>query len=590
MRSIFIFLIINTFLFAQNPDKFWETYYEKSGFKETPPYAETVKYCQQLASVSPMIHYTSFGTSPQGRDLPLLIVDKNGNFTPEKVRQTNNAVIMIQAGIHSGEIDGKDAGLMLIRNMVIFRQNIELLDNVTILFIPIFNVDGHERSGPYNRINQNGPEEMGWRTTAQNYNLNRDYLKADSPEMHGFLELFNEWLPDFFVDCHVTDGADYQYTVTYALETMGVQNDSIMVWSKNVYLNELFTKMETDGFPIIDYISFRKWNDPRSGLEGSVSKPRYSTGYTSLQNRPGLLIETHMLKDYKTRVNGTYAMLENTLKILNSEHARLKQLIAAADNRVQQKEFREQTFPLSYKLTGDSTIIDFLGYEYTVEKSDLSGGNWFRYSKTPVTYKLPYFDFIEVEETTKLPEAYIIPVEWTDIISRIELHGIEFKRLQDDHKVKVKSFKFSNVKWAQIPFEHHHNVTFDIEEIEQERAYPMGSVIIPMSQRRAKVIANILEPEAPDSYVFWGFFDPIFERKEYAEAYVMEEIARFMLASDEDLKKEFEDKKATDKEFAGNPEEILDWFYQRSPYWDKKLYIYPVGKIFDSNVLNNLLK
>lgn len=590
MKKVFILLFFVTTLIAQDATSYWQTWYEKSGYKETPRYKETIEYCQKLSSSSPMIQYTTFGKSPQGRDLPLLIVDKNGNFSSDAVRKTDNVVFLIQAGIHAGEIDGKDAGLMLIRDLIIFRKNISLLDHVTLLFIPIFNVDGHERFGAYNRINQNGPEEMGWRTTAQNYNLNRDYLKADAPEMHGFLKLYNEWLPEFFADCHVTDGADYQYTVTYDIETHISQDPGLINWAKKVYIPLMQSKMTADGFPIFHYIEFRKWADPASGLKSSVSLPRYSTGFTSLHNRPGLLIETHMLKDYKSRVDGTYSMLQATISVLNKEYLKLKGLIARADSITSDKSFHNKPFPLTYKETGDSTMVDFLGYKYTVKKSDLSGGNWIRYSKNDTTFKLALYDSFTTEKTTNLPEAYIIPVEWKDIIDRLKLHGVHFSRLKESQKIKINSYKFSNVKWKEKPYENHHNVTFDMQEITDERTFPAGSAIVPMNQSRAKIIAHILEPEAPDSYVFWGFFDPIFEKKEYAENYVMEEMARFMLAGDDSLSKAFEEKKANDKKFADDPEAILNWFYQRSPYYDKKLNVYPVGKIFNSNILNNLLK
>ena len=297
-----------------------------------------------------------------------------------------------------------------------------------------------------------------------------------------------------------------------------------------------------------------------------------------------------MLKNYKSRVDGTYFTLKRTTEILNQEHLNLKQQIQKADDATKNESFRKKELPLAFDLTKDSTIIDFLGYKYTREQSSLSAGDWFRYSKEDTVFKIPYFGSFKVSKTVKLPEAYIVPAEWLEIIKRIELHGIEFTRLEENQKIKVMSYKFSNVKWDAIPYENHHNVTFEMQEIEQEKTYPGGSILIPMAQSRAKVIANILEPYAPDSYVYWGFFDPIFERKEYAESYVMEEVARFMLASDDNLKKEFEEKMANDKEFAQNPLEILDWFYQRSPYWDEKLNIYPVGKIFDTDVLNNLLK
>jgi len=588
MKNIILLLLTTFSIHAQNLSSDWLTFYEKSGFKETPRYAETVEYCKRLADASPMVHYTTFGESPQGRDLPLLIIDKNGNFSADQVRRSNNVVFLIQAGIHSGEIDGKDAGLMLIRDMVIKGINKEMLDHVTILFMPIFSVDGHERFSAYNRINQNGPEEMGWRVTAQNYNLNRDYLKADSPEMQSWLKIYNEWLPEFFADCHVTDGADYQYAITYSIEYKHAHDKNVGDWIKNDYLDSIMPSMEKSGFPMIKYIWFKKDHDPKSGIGLGIAGPRYSNGFTILHNRPGLLIETHMFKDYKIRVDATYEILKQTLQILNRDYLKLKEAITIADGAVRKDSFRRKRYPLTYKQVADSIWIDFLGYKYTIEESDLTGGDWHRYSKDTVNMKIPLFNVYEPAITAHLPEAYIIPVEWTDVIERIKLHGISFKTLKQEAKLKVISYKFSNEKWRERPYENRHTLKFDVEEIEEERKYPKGSVVIPMNQRTAKVIAHILEPKAPDSFLFWGFFDSIFEQKEYAESYVMEEYARIMLSSDENLKKEFELKMAKDTEFATDSKKILKWFYKKSPYWDKRINTYPVGKIFDKTVLENL--
>ncbi len=583
------FLAIN-FLFGQQASSDWQTYYEKSNFKATPRYTETVEFCKRLADASPMVTYTTFGTSPQGRDLPLLIVDKNGNATAGQVRRSSNVVFLIQAGIHSGEIDGKDAGLTLIRDMVIYGKNKDLLDHVTLLFMPIFSVDGHERFSAYNRFNQNGPEEMGWRVTAQNYNLNRDYLKADSPEMQAWLKLYNKWLPEFFADCHVTDGADYQYAITYKIDQYGLLEKPVIDWIGQSYLPTVKPAMEEVGFPLQEYISFKKAHDPKSGMSSWVTPPRLSDGYVAIQNRPGLLIETHMFKDYKTRVSATYALLLNTIKVLNRDYTKLRDLISAADIHIASEKFRTNPFTLKYKASADSSWINFAGYSYSKEKSDLTGGDWYRYTKDTVTWKIPFFNKFESDIQVKLPEAYIIPVEWTQVIERIKLHGIDYKILREDKKIKVASYTFSNEKWSARPYENHHTLTFDMTEKEEERTFPKGSYIIPMNQQTAKVIANILEPRARDSFFFWGFFDSIFEVKEYVEDYVMEDYARFMLSSDADLKKEFETKMAADSAFAKSPKKIIRWFYERSPYWDKRINTYPVGKIFDKTVLDQITK
>jgi hypothetical protein len=586
----FIFLILISYTQSQ-PDP-WLTHYEKSNYLETAGYDEVIRYSKMLAQVSPWVHYMSFGTSPQGREIPLLIFDKNGNFDPETVRASGNIVLLIEAGIHPGEADGTDAVLMLMRDMIIKKKLFHLLDNVTFLFIPAFNVDGLARFGPFNRINQNGPKEMGWRATAQNLNLNRDFLKADAPEMHAWLKLFNRWLPDFFVDCHTTDGADYQYVLTYMLEIFGNMDIDLTKWQKDIYLPYVKSEMDKTGLPVFQYVSFRRWHDPRSGLISGVSPPRLSHGYTALQNRPSLLIETHSLKQHKIRVEATYYMLQYTAELLNKEYKTVKQLISTADAFAASKKFREEPFPVSFRRSsGDSVMVEFKGVEYTAERSDLTGGYWFKYSDRPKTYVLPWFNKPEPEMKVKLPEAYIIPPEWTEVIERLKMHGIKLDYLKEPAEISVETYLFKNPKWRQAPYESRHPMTnIEYEVIDEKRIYPKGSVVIDMNQRSARVIAHILEPKAKDSYTYWGFFDVIFEQKEYGETYVMEGIAREMLKKDKALKREFERKKAEDKNFAQSQWDMMNWFYSKTQYRDQKKDKYPVGKIYDRKVLEKLLK
>ncbi len=569
----------------------WRTYYELSGYRETPRYDETIDYCMKLAAVSPRVHYTTFGKSPQGRDLPLLIYDYDGLKTPEEVRAGKKAVILIEACIHSGECEGKDAGLMLFRDIAILNKYKHIADNVTVLFIPIFSVDAHERFSPYNRINQNGPKEMGWRTTAQNLNLNRDFMKADAIEMKAWLKLFNKWLPDFFIDSHTTDGADYRYVLTYGLETLGNMDEGLTKWQKEVYLPEVKEKMKEAGFPIFPYVAFRNWHDPRSGLRSWVAPPMLSEGYTAIQNRPGLLIETHMLKPYKQRVEATYEMMINTIDIVNRNRRKLQKLNEDADEYCSGPKFRKNEFPVQYEPDeNDSTMTDFAGIGYDIEDSGISGGKWFRYNGSSETFHIPYFNKQIPKETVKLPEAYILPPEWPDVIQRLDLHGIKYSKLSKPVNVEVVTYKFKSPAWRNRPYESRQTMTnIEYDEIKTQREYPAGSLVIDMNQRTARVIAYLLEPKARDSFVYWGFFNVIFEQKEYAESYVMEKMAREMLANDQGLKKDFEEFRSKNKDKNLSPHDILNWFYSKTPYWDNHLDMYPVGKIMDRKAVIELL-
>ncbi len=602
MRVITIFLIVifalNT-VFAQDKKEKQKkvkeddltTYYEQSGYKETPTYEETIEYCKKLADASGIISYQTIGKSPEGRDIPLLVLDRDGYFSAREVRQTDRIVVLIQAGIHAGEIDGKDAGLMLMRDIAVVEKNSNLLRGVTLLFIPIYNVDGHEyHFGPYSRINQNGPEKMGWRTTATNLNLNRDYLKADAPETRAWINLFVEWLPDFFIDIHATDGADYQYVLTYGMEMFGNLYPGLIDWQKNSFIKTVEKKMDKDDFPIFPYVAFRNWHDPRSGLRTWGGNPMLSHSYVAIQNRPGLLIENHMLKDYKTRVSATYRMLVHTLEVLNRDANKLAELNLEADKYTAGEDFREMPYPVEFKPSPDSIMVEFKGFEYEVVKSDLTGGNWFQYSKTPKTFNIPYFNQIIPVTKVTLPVAYIIPPQWTEIIDRIELHGVNFYRLKEPAKIKVQTYQFSDVKFSSQPFEGRQMLnSFDYEIIEEEKEFPAGSVVIDMEQGAARVVAQILEPDAPSSLLKWGFFNAIFEQKEYAESYVMETKAREMLENDPGLKAKFDIKMKNDKDFASNPRAILNWFYTNSPWWDDRINKYPVGKIMDAQILKGFI-
>ena len=588
-------LLILQAAIAQNAD--WQTFYEKTGKLETPRYQSTIDYCRQLDRGSKMITYTTFGKSAQGKDLPLLILDRQGLRDPASIHASGRSILLIQACIHAGESEGKDAGLMLFRDLAIAAagKNIrhpgsKLLDNVSIIFIPIFNVDGHERFGPFNRINQNGPKEMGWRTTAGNLNLNRDFLKADSPEMQAWLRMFNNWMPDFFIDSHTTDGADYQYVLTYLMEIYGDMDEGLTNWSRDTFIRQMQKHLNEGGYPVFPYVEFRNWHDPRSGMITEVAPPMLSQGYTALRNRPGLLIETHMLKPYNQRVDGTYECMLTTLEILNRESKTLNTLVRKADQFVSSETFLTTPFPLRFETRkDDSTMVGFLGVEYQAIKSDISGGDWFQYSKSPQTLNVPYFSTTRPVAFAKLPLAYIIPAEWGTVIDRLKIHGIKVTALSRDATIKVSTCRFSNPGWQQNPYEGRHPMTnIEYAEIEETRLFPAGSVVVEVMQPAGRIIPHILEPKGNGSYVYWGFFDATFEQKEYGESYVIEKMAREMMASDPALKMEFERKKEADTTFAKNPQLILNWFYNKSPYVDNRKGIYPVGKIYDLKVLESL--
>jgi murein tripeptide amidase MpaA len=556
----------------------WLTDYEKSGYTRTPRYAETMAYARRLESASPWVRVESFGRSPEGRDLPLIIVSKDRAFTPRAAAKTGKAVVLVQNGIHAGEIDGKDACLMLLRDMVISKSKASLLDHVILLVIPIYNVDGHERVSRYNRINQSGPEEMGWRVTGQNLNLNRDYMKADAPETQAWLRLFNAWMPDFFIDAHVTDGADFQHVVTYSIESHTNLAEPVRRWVRDRYLPGVIPRLTHDGVTAAPYIFLKDDLDPLQGTMGGTASPRFSTMYVTLHNRPGLLIETHMMKQYRPRVEATYRMIEGTLRFLQRDADALRAAVRKADEET--ASGLGPGFPLRFDLvmTPNDSMV-YMGYRQHNQKSDLSGKNWVTYTKEPFTATVPRYDSIRATVSVDPPAAYLIPPQWQTVIERLKLHGVVLERLTAPLETEVEMTRFAKPSWQSEPFEGRHPVTYATTTFRQKRTFPKGTVLARMHQKAARVLVHLLEPEAPDAFAAWGFFDAVFEQKEYAEDYVMEPMAREMLSRDPALRKEFDAKVATDTLFARDPSARLNFFYERSPYWDPNVLLYPVARL-----------
>lgn len=586
--SIIILFVISLALTAQSTD--WQTKFEKSNFLETVNYKECIDFSKQIASESPLIHYQEMGKSPQERVIPLLIIDKDGLTKAAEIKNAGRLILLVQAGIHAGEPDGTDAMFLLLRDMIVHQKNLDLLENVSILFIPSFNVDGLARMSPYNRINQNGPAEMGWRANSLNLNLNRDYMKAESPEMKAWMKMFHAYLPDFFIDCHTTDGADYQYVATYALETFGNMDEELTKFTNEVYDPYLIEYMEEKDAPIFPYVTFMNWHDPRSGLVRDVGTPMISQGYTALQNRIGLLIETHMLKPYKPRVYATKDLILATLETMNRYHKKIKNLNLAADAKMSNYKKGPQELVIKYEVDySDTSKVDFLGMEYEVVKSDLTGGDWFQYSQNLTTFHLDLFENQKAIETVKLPLAYIIPVEWKEAQEVIKTQGIEYTITKQAYELDIESYKFSQQKWGKSSFEGHQNLrSFQMEDIKTTSRFEAGAMLIPVRQRALKVLVYLLEPKADNSLISWGYFNASMERKEYVETYVMEKMAREMIAENSDLLEEFKKWKVENPELSKNHWVQCMWFFERTPYWDQKKDIYPVGKIVDFDELYKL--
>ena len=562
----------------------WTTPAEHAHFETTPSYAETHAYLERLAAAAPkQIRLTRFGVSPEGRDLMLVVAAKDGEFTPEAARASGKPIVMVQAGIHAGEIEGKDAGLMLLRDLTVGTKHAHLLDHAILLYLPIFNVDGHANSTPYNRINQSGPREMGFRSTAQNLNLNRDYMKAEAPEMRDWLTLFDAWQPDLFIDVHTTDGADYQYDFTWYMEEWGPLHPAVKQWETHAFKDVILPAFEKRGHLASPYLDLVDHRDITKGIDNFGSGARFSTGYVALRNRAALLVETHMLKPYAVRVRATYDFLVATLDDVNRDGDALRKAVAQADaDTIARAKDPGATLPIAFENGKASTPFTLKGYAFTQTQSPISGDVWVQYDPSkPKTFVVPFFRNLVATETVKLPAAYLIPAAWSQIADKLHEHGIRYERIAHPSKLHVERCQLDAPHWVEAPFEGHHLLRdFTMTTADTDMDFAAGAFLVPMDQPNANLIANLLEPRASDSLLRWGFLDTIFEQKEYADARVTERLAREMLAKDPGLRKIFDAKLASDPAFAKSPQARLAFFYERSPWYAvQHVGAYPVVRL-----------
>jgi hypothetical protein len=577
IRSALLIALLSVIPLSQAADL--STVSERSGFERTGRYDEVVKLCGAFQQVYPkQVRCIQFGRTPEGRPMLALVASNSGAFTPAAAKKQGLPVTLIQGGIHAGEIDGKDAGFLALREVLEHRLAKGALDKQVLLFVPVFNVDGHERFAKWNRPNQRGPVEMGWRTTAQNFNLNRDYVKADAPEMQAMLALVNAWDPLAYVDLHVTDGAMFQHDVSIQVEPVYSGDPEFRKDGLALRSGIIGDIGKLGSSPQSYYMSFVSTDDPASGFADAVYAPRFSTGYFQLRNRIGVLVETHSWKDYPTRVRVTHNTVISILDQVAQHGRQWQQDAAAADLR--SARLAGTPVALSYKTTDKTHMVDFQGYAYTRTQSDVSGMTMTHYDETkPQVWHVPLRDEVVADLEVVAPGAgYIVPAAFADMVGKkLRQHDIAFRTLDKGAAgAEVETFRADQARFSATSFESHQRLTVEGGWKHEPRAIAGGSLFVPIAQPKARLVMALLEPQAPDSLLAWGAFNNAFERKEYMEEYVAEDVARAQMAADPALAAEFRHKVETDEAFAKNPHARLEFFARRHASWDERLNLYPV--------------
>ncbi len=551
---------------------------ELTGFRSTPSYDETLAFLRRLEKTSPCLRLDFFGNSAEGRPMPLVVVSKARSFHPAPPGPGRKPVVLILNGIHSGEIDGKDACLMILRDLALGNRP-ELLDALTLLVVPIYNVDGHERVSKYNRPNQDGPiDGMGFRTTTRGLDLNRDFLKADASETRCLLSLVNAWQPDLLVDDHVTDGSDFQATLTTAWGAEGATPAPLFAWLKRV-VPTVLAAVETGGAKTAPYVEWVDPNDPPKGIDIGPTAPRYSTGYFPLRQVPSILVETHSIKPYHERVRAN----ELFLLALLSETGRTAQSLL--DARKKSRSAERTAAPGSSVVLDSETdftrpeTIDFPGFEWRKEVSPVSGREVLRYDPSkPVTMKLPVFFRARPTVAIRRPAAYVVPAGWPSVEEHLAIHGIPFRKLDRPLVAEVETFRARDPKFAAAPWQGRTRVQATVVSRKETRTLPAGSLYVPLDNELATVAMHLLEPSAPDSLFQWGEFSTVFEQKESIDSRVIDPIAVEMLARDPRLRAVWEEQ-LKDPDFASSPPRRVRFFYERTPYWDETMGLVPVYRL-----------
>ena len=551
---------------------------ELNGFRGTASYAETLDFLRRLEKTSPFLSLSFYGTSAEGRPMPLLVASKEKAFTPEAAAKAGKPVVLVLNGIHSGEIDGKDACLILLRDMALGNRP-DLLDTVTLLVVPIYNVDGHERVSKYNRPNQDGPVEgMGFRTTTQGYDLNRDFLKADAPETRALLSLVASWNPDLFVDDHVTDGSDAQTTLTVAYGSEPATPEPLRAWLETVVRPSL-AAVEEAGWKTGPYIEWIDPLDPPKGIDPGPSEPRYGTGYMPLRGIPSILVENHALKPYGERVRANAAFLSALLARVGAAPKPLKEARAAALDAA-----RKAPAGSPFVLAGETDLsrpekIDFPGFAWTQVISPVTGRPRLVYDpKTPMSIPMPVYRRAKPTVTAPRPAAYLVPAGWPRVEERLAAHGVRFTKLAEPRTLAVGTYRASEPKFEPAPYQGRIRVSAKVARSTETRTVPAGSLYVPLDDPLAPVAIHLLEPEGPDSLFSWGEMSSALEMKEYIDARVLDPIAEKMLKADPKLAAEWT-AKLSDPKFAANSRERYRFFYSRTPYWDESVGLLPVYRL-----------
>ena len=576
MKKIIVLLLILMSCSSEkeNQDFDFKTIFETSNGTQTATYDQVISFYKNLAKTYNSVSIKTMGPSDSGHPLHIVTLNPDADFNFKTIRE-HKRVILINNGIHPGESDGIDATMMLFRDVA--QNNIPMPKNTVLVTIPVYNIGGSLNRNSTTRTNQNGPESYGFRGNARNFDLNRDFIKSDTKNAQTFNTIFNTVQPDVFIDNHVSNGADYQYTLTHLFTQHNKLGGPLGDFLHAEMMPQLEKKLADKNWDITPYVNVFN-RTPDQGFNQFMDSPRYSTGYTTLWNTLGMMVETHMLKPYKQRVEGTYELMKSMIEITEEEGETIADLRKNAIDNLRSKK----TYPIQWAIdTTRSSMLQFKGYEGQMIESKVTGGQRLKYDRTkPFTKDITYKNYMTPTLEVSIPKSYIIPKGWWNVIDRLKANEVIMHELEHDTVLTVQSYKIKSYDTRQQAYEGHYpHYNVDIDTQEEQVKFSKGDYIINTNQRSFRYLMETLEPQAVDSFFSWNFFDTILQQKEGFSPYVWEDKAQELLERHPKLKINFNLKKTYDEDFANNWYAQLDWLHKQSAHYEKAHLQYPVYRL-----------
>jgi len=570
---------------AEDVPEIWRTVAEKTDFRATSTFAETMDFLRRVESRAPeIIRVTSFGLSAEGRELPLVIVSSDGTFSPAAAKATGKPILLLQSGIHAGEIDGKDATLMLLREIALGNRP-DLAEAAVTLFAPIYNLDGHERVSPYNRSNQNGPvEDMGFRATTSGLNLNRDFLRLASPEARALARLVAEWRPHLHVDNHVTNGTDHAWVLTWMVAEAPLLDPAVDAWVGK-HLPVVLEATDAAGHPNGPYISLFERDAPEKGMSwAGIQWPRYSTGFFPLLNRASILIEMHAHKPFRDRVLANRDFMDALILESGRAGAELIAAVATAEQRtvaLGAMDADPSTTVVTWRQSDETDSLTWPAYRYQKETSLVTGGTRVVYERGEIEIvELPWRHSIEPAIEVARPRGYLVHAGWPQIEQAVRAHGLEAIRLAKPIELEVETIRLTDPTFATSSYQGVVGISdFTVTRQTETRKIPTGSLWIPADQPDFQIAVQLFEPEAQDSLIRWGEISSIFEMKTYIGQEKLEELALEMIENEE-IRAAWETA-LEDPDFADDRRARYMWWYRQTAYWDEQVGLLPIYRIMD---------